>query len=74
MENPKLMVESMKRSLLLYEHFLYYEIAGAEIFPQETKRVFYSCKWRANTASELIQRFIQKYRIHDLSVWEPKKN
>jgi len=49
-----------------------YAINGADIIQQENQRVVYSFKRNEITASELIGRLSQHYRIHDISVREPE--
>jgi ABC-2 type transport system ATP-binding protein len=49
-----------------------YTIDDAEIIHQENQRVIYRFKRGTITASELIGRLSQQFRIHDLSVREPE--
>ena len=48
-----------------------YNITGADIINQENLRVTFSFQRDSITASELIRRLSEKYRIHDLGVREP---
>jgi ABC-2 type transport system ATP-binding protein len=63
--NRKLMVE-------FSEPYPSYDIDGAQIIQQENQRVVYSFTRKDITASELIGRLSQRYRIHDISVREPE--
>ena len=48
------------------------QVEGAEIKQSEGRRVLFSFERGKITASELIQRLSQRYRIQDLSVQEPE--
>jgi ABC-2 type transport system ATP-binding protein len=48
-----------------------YDIVGAEITGREGQRILYSFDRHTITASDLIGRLIERYRIQDLSVREP---
>ncbi len=54
------------------EPYSSYTIDGAEIIRQENQRVVYGFDRFSITASELIGRLSNQYRIHDLSVREPE--
>jgi ABC-2 type transport system ATP-binding protein len=61
---PKLVVD-------FAESYANYEIDGAEITEADNQKVIYSFEKSTFTASQLIGRLTEKYRIHDLGVREP---
>ena len=63
--NRKLVVE-------FAEDYTEYDVDGAEIISQDGHRVTYSFARGSITASALIGRLSDKYRIHDLGVREPE--
>ena len=54
------------------ESYPNYNVDGAKIIRRERQRVTYSFNRNEVTASELIGRLSQNYRIHDLAVREPE--
>jgi ABC-2 type transport system ATP-binding protein len=62
-----------KRKLIVEfaEEYESYAVAGAEITDSDGRRVTFSFERVAVTASELIRRLSEKYRLRDLEVREP---
>jgi len=63
-----------KRKLIVEfaDNYANYDVEGAEIIDRDGARVTYSFARGSITASKLIGRLSDKYRIHDLGVREPE--